>query len=315
MQTLLSWNLFSACGDPHVETEEWRPDAVDVSHGPNHATANVPTACIDEASGERASTRRASGDSTPGPTEGHPENERPPDSPLVSGLPNQGEPNQGKPQQATPGGNDHLLKLLLLGDSDVGKSQLVMQFCEGKSETDFVLTIGLDFKWKTLQRNGKQLKLQIWDTAGQERFRTITPAFYRAAMGVALVYDITNRSSFLHVTDWLSQLDRHRSASVQRILIGNNSHRTDQRQVTREEGATLASKFNMGFFEVSAQNGDGVEDAFLSLVDLVAGSPLHAPLSTTSRHSSPRPVNKLSTAWAQVRQNWTARQSVSLRGG
>eukprot|EP00747_Dinoflagellata_sp_TGD_P184176 gnl/TRDRNA2_/TRDRNA2_39577_c0_seq1.p2 gnl/TRDRNA2_/TRDRNA2_39577_c0~~gnl/TRDRNA2_/TRDRNA2_39577_c0_seq1.p2 ORF type:complete len:204 (+),score=50.08 gnl/TRDRNA2_/TRDRNA2_39577_c0_seq1:104-715(+) len=171
---------------------------------------------------------------------------------------------------ATSGGDwDHLIKLLLLGDSAVGKSSLLMRFCEQRFDTNFVLTIGVDFKWKQVERNGKKLKLQVWDTAGQERFRTITPAYYRAAMGVVITYDITDRASFQHVEYWMEQLDQHGDEGVQRILVGNKQDLEDCRKVTVEEGEALAKRFNMPFFETSAKTGVGVDEGFLKIADQV----------------------------------------------
>lgn len=164
---------------------------------------------------------------------------------------------------------DHLVKLLLLGDSAVGKSSLLMRFCESRFDSNFVLTIGVDFKWKTVERNGRKLKLQVWDTAGQERFRTITPAYYRAAMGVVICYDITDHASFEHVEYWIQQLDQHGEESIQRVLVGNKSDLEDLRKVPKEDGAALAAKFNMAFFETSAKSGESVDDAFLKIADQV----------------------------------------------
>jgi small GTP-binding protein len=164
---------------------------------------------------------------------------------------------------------DHLVKLLMLGDSAVGKSSLVMRFCEARFESNFVLTIGIDFKWKQVERNGKKLKIQVWDTAGQERFRTITPAYYRAAMGVVIAYDITDQASFEHVEFWLTQLEQHGDANVQRVLVGNKSDLDSLRKVARQDGEELASRFNMAFFETSAKSGETVEEAFLHIADQV----------------------------------------------
>mmetsp|Transcript_94983 Transcript_94983/g.238216 ORF Transcript_94983/g.238216 Transcript_94983/m.238216 type:complete len:200 (+) Transcript_94983:112-711(+) len=164
---------------------------------------------------------------------------------------------------------DHLVKLLLLGDSAVGKSSLLMRFCESRFDDNFVLTIGVDFKWKQVDRNGRKLKLQVWDTAGQERFRTITPAYYRAAMGVVITYDVTDRATFLHVEYWVAQLADHGDENVQKILVGNKSDLADKRKVTTEEAGELAKKFGMAFFETSAKTGEHVDDAFLNITDQV----------------------------------------------
>mmetsp|Transcript_85033 Transcript_85033/g.147538 ORF Transcript_85033/g.147538 Transcript_85033/m.147538 type:complete len:202 (-) Transcript_85033:118-723(-) len=167
------------------------------------------------------------------------------------------------------GDYDHLVKLLLLGDSAVGKSSLLMRTCEGRFDSNFVLTIGVDFKWKQVERNGRKLRLQVWDTAGQERFRTITPAYYRAAMGVVITYDITDKASFDHVEYWIKQLDQHGNEDVQRILVGNKSDLADLRKVSAEQGQALAQQFGMAFFETSAKTGTSVDDAFLHIADQV----------------------------------------------
>lgn len=164
---------------------------------------------------------------------------------------------------------DHLVKLLLLGDSAVGKSSLLSRFCDGKFDSNFVLTIGVDYKWKSVDRNGRKLKLQVWDTAGQERFRTITPAYYRAAMGVVITYDITDKNTFDHVEFWAQQLDLHGDENVQRILVGNKSDLLEHRKVSTEEGEALARRFNMDFFETSAKSGANVDEAFLVIADHV----------------------------------------------
>lgn len=100
-------------------------------------------------------------------------------------------------QQSSSSANDNsVIRLLLLGDSAVGKSSLLLRFCEGRFENNFVITIGVDFKTKTMNIDGKSYRVQVWDTAGQERFRTITPAYYRNAMGVLILFDVTNKKSF-----------------------------------------------------------------------------------------------------------------------
>jgi small GTP-binding protein len=168
---------------------------------------------------------------------------------------------------------DHLLKLLLLGDSAVGKSSLLVRFCEDKFDTNFIITIGIDFKVKSIERGGRKLRFQIWDTAGQERFRTITPAYYTRAMGVVIVYDITDKVTFDHVEYWMGQLNEHGTDDVKRILVGNKCDLADsspeQRKVSREEGEALAKKFNMAFFETSALSGVGVDDAFVDIGDQI----------------------------------------------
>ncbi|VDD78563.1 unnamed protein product [Mesocestoides corti] len=157
---------------------------------------------------------------------------------------------------------DYLFKLLLIGDSGVGKTSLLFQFTEQQFNATFIATIGIDFKIRTIDVDGKKIKLQIWDTAGQERFRTITTAYYRGAMGIMLVYDITQAQSFRNIKQWLSNIDDHANSDVERMLLGNKCDMVSQRQVSKEEFAT---NHNIGFLETSAKEGENVTVAFRML--------------------------------------------------
>lgn len=160
---------------------------------------------------------------------------------------------------------DFLIKLLLIGDSGVGKSCLLLRFCDDAWTPSFITTIGIDFKIRTIELDGKRIKLQIWDTAGQERFRTITTAYYRGAMGILLVYDVTDEKSFNNIRTWHSNVEQHASEGVNKILVGNKSDWTDKKAVTEEQGRALANEFGIKFMETSAKANDGVEDAFFTL--------------------------------------------------
>lgn len=162
---------------------------------------------------------------------------------------------------------DYLVKLLLLGDSAVGKSSLLTRFCDDKFDSHHVLTIGVDFKWKVVEKDGRVLKLQVWDTAGQERFRTITPAYYKSAHGVGIVYDITDRETFVNVSYWVEQLSQHGPDGVPRVLIGNKADLDDDglRKVSKEEGEQLAEKHGLAFFETSAKTGQSVNEALIKM--------------------------------------------------
>ncbi|ADV21151.1 GTP-binding protein ypt2 [Cryptococcus gattii Ru294] len=160
---------------------------------------------------------------------------------------------------------DFLIKLLLIGDSGVGKSCLLLRFCEDSWTPSFITTIGIDFKIRTIELDGKRIKLQIWDTAGQERFRTITTAYYRGAMGILLVYDVTDEKSFNNIRTWLSNIEQHASPGVNKILIGNKCDWEEKRSVTIEQGRALADEFGLRFLETSAKANEGVEEAFFTL--------------------------------------------------
>jgi Ras-related protein Rab-8A len=114
---------------------------------------------------------------------------------------------------------DHLLKLLLIGDSGVGKSCILLRYSDDSFTSSYITTIGIDFKIKNLVIDNSKAKLQIWDTAGQERFRTITTAYYRGAMGILVVYDVTNLDSFQSVRNWLKQIDANAGPHVVRLLV------------------------------------------------------------------------------------------------
>jgi len=157
---------------------------------------------------------------------------------------------------------DHLFKLLLIGDSGVGKSSLLLRFSDNTFSDSFIATIGVDFKIKTMDINGAQVKLQIWDTAGQERFRTITSSYYRGAHGIIVVYDVTNYDSFSNVRKWLQEINRYASENVQKILVGNKCDLVTERKVSFEEAKELADELGVMFLETSAKNSTNVNVAF-----------------------------------------------------
>jgi len=160
---------------------------------------------------------------------------------------------------------DYLVKLLLIGDSGVGKSCLLLRFSDDSFTTSFITTIGIDFKIRTVEIDGKRIKLQIWDTAGQERFRTITTAYYRGAMGILLVYDVTDEVSFNNISNWINNIEQHASESVQKILIGNKCDAEGKRVVSKERGEELAKQYGIPFFETSAKANVNVEAAFVAI--------------------------------------------------
>lgn len=157
---------------------------------------------------------------------------------------------------------DMLFKLLLIGDSGVGKSCLLLRFADDTYTESYISTIGVDFKIRTIELDGKTVKLQIWDTAGQERFRTITSSYYRGAHGIIIVYDITDRESFENVKQWLSEIDRYACENVNKLLVGNKSDMDSKRQVEYEEAKAFADEHGLPFLETSAKDATNVEKAF-----------------------------------------------------
>nr|XP_057930780.1 ras-related protein Rab-8B-like [Doryrhamphus excisus] len=160
---------------------------------------------------------------------------------------------------------DYLFKLLLIGDSGVGKTCLLFRFSEDSFNTTFISTIGIDFKIRTIELDGKRVKLQIWDTAGQERFRTITTAYYRGAMGIMLVYDISSEKSFENIKNWIRNIEEHASSDVEKMILGNKCDMADRRQVSKDRGEKLAIDYGVKFLETSAKTSLNVEEAFYSM--------------------------------------------------
>ena len=131
---------------------------------------------------------------------------------------------------------DHIFKILIIGDSSVGKSNILLRFSDGIFHDTFLPTIGVDFKIKNLNLMNQQIKLNIWDTAGQERFKTITATYYKGSHGIIVCYDITDRESFNNVNNWLTEIKKHAGANVVKFLVGNKCDMEDERVVSKEEG-------------------------------------------------------------------------------
>ncbi|EDM12461.1 rCG48149, isoform CRA_c [Rattus norvegicus] len=190
---------------------------------------------------------------------------------------------------------DYLFKLLLIGDSGVGKSCLLLRFADDTYTESYISTIGVDFKIRTIELDGKTIKLQIWDTAGQERFRTITSSYYRGAHGIIVVYDVTDQESYANVKQWLQEIDRYASENVNKLLVGNKSDLTTKKvvdnttaKVSRPALAVgsgshvpspllplllslffpwqeFADSLGVPFLETSAKNATNVEQAFMTM--------------------------------------------------
>jgi len=165
------------------------------------------------------------------------------------------------------GGAPKLLKLLMLGNSTVGKTSLMHQFKEGSFQQQMASTIGVDYLFKTEVINGTPVKIQIWDTAGQERFKAITQRYYRMAAGIVLVYDVCDRNTFDQVETWMKGIEEHGQEGVQTVLVANKIDLVNDRVVTEDEGRLLASSHGMMHYQCSAKTGVGVSEAFMGLAE------------------------------------------------
>lgn len=160
---------------------------------------------------------------------------------------------------------DYLFKLVLIGDSGVGKSCLLLRFADDAFTESYISTIGVDFRFRTVKIDNKTVKLQIWDTAGQERFRTITSAYYRGADGIIMIYDVTSQESFEHVNDWLKEVNRYASEGTCKLLVGNKSDRVPDKVVSSETAKEFADELGIPCLETSAKSAKNVDEAFLTL--------------------------------------------------
>ncbi|CAN8292687.1 unnamed protein product [Cochlearia groenlandica] len=161
---------------------------------------------------------------------------------------------------------DYLFKAVLIGDSAVGKSNILSRFSRDEFRLDSKPTIGVDFAYRNVKVGDKTIKAQIWDTAGQERFRAITSSYYRGALGALLIYDITRRKTFDNIKKWLFELRSFSSPDTVVVLVGNKSDLRQSREVEEEEGKTLAHSEGLCFLETSALENRNVEEAFLSMI-------------------------------------------------
>ncbi|GER39385.1 RAB GTPase homolog A4C [Striga asiatica] len=161
---------------------------------------------------------------------------------------------------------DYVFKIVLIGDSAVGKSQLLARFSRNEFSLDSKATIGVEFQTRTVEIDQKTIKAQIWDTAGQERYRAVTSAYYRGAVGAMLVYDVTKQQTFEHVARWLDELRGHADKNIVIMLVGNKTDLETLRKVSTEEAKDFAQGENLFFMETSALESTNVEPAFLTVL-------------------------------------------------
>ena len=161
---------------------------------------------------------------------------------------------------------DLLFKLILIGDSCVGKSNILSKYLKNEFDPNSRATVGVEFGTKNILINNKKIKIQIWDTAGQERYRSITSAYYKGAKGALVVYDITRKATFNNIDKWISDLKLNGDKNICIIILGNKSDLADKREVTKEEGIKKSEMFKTAFLETSALNGDNIGKAFEEII-------------------------------------------------
>jgi small GTP-binding protein len=165
---------------------------------------------------------------------------------------------------------DCVYKVLLLGDSTVGKTCVLLKYTDKIFQDTHMMTIGLDYRLKTMKlQNGQDVKLQIWDTAGQDRFRSITKNYYKGSNGIILIYDVTSLKTFENVKSWVSQIHEEISDKVVIYLVGNKVDMEEERKVTTEEGQKLAEELGVPFIETSAKSGLNIDEIFNDIVERI----------------------------------------------
>ena len=164
---------------------------------------------------------------------------------------------------------DLLFKLILIGDSCVGKSNILLKYLKNEFDTNSRATVGVEFGTKNIFLNNKKIKIQIWDTAGEERYRSITSAYYKGAKGALIVYDITKKSSFNNIDKWISDLKLNGDKNICIIILGNKSDLEDKREVNKEEGIKKSEMYKTAFLETSALNGENINKAFDELIEQI----------------------------------------------
>ena len=157
-------------------------------------------------------------------------------------------------------------KILLIGDLGVGKSCVILRYVEGDFPGNIMSSIGVDFKTKQIDLDDRLIKLQIWDTAGHEKFRTITTSYYKSAHAIIILYDITQKASFDHIRNWITEIDKFGKQGVLKVIVGNKLDMENKRKITKEVAENLALKYGIKLWEVSAKDNTNIEEMFLDTI-------------------------------------------------
>lgn len=190
-------------------------------------------------------------------------------------------------------------KLVVLGDQGCGKTSIITRFMYDKFDNNYQATIGIDFLSKTMYLEDRTVRLQLWDTAGQERFRSLIPSYIRDSSVAVVVYDVTNRPSFLSVNKWIDDVRNERGTDVIIVLVGNKTDKTDARQVSIEEGEQKAKEHDIMFIETSAKAGFNIKALFRKIAAALPGmenSQLAGETDLIDVNLSPRPTNTANTS-------------------
>lgn len=191
------------------------------------------------------------------------------------------------------GAESYLFKIVIIGDSGVGKSNLLSRYSRNEFNPNSRATIGVEFQTQSLAIDGREVKAQIWDTAGQERFRAVTSAYYRGAVGALLVYDVTRSATFDSVDRWLQELNTHSDSTVARMLIGNKCDLGEIRAVSTEDGKNLAESEGLFFMETSALDSTNVKAAFEMVIKEIYNR-VSRKVLTSDTSKAEVPVNGIS---------------------
>ena len=157
-------------------------------------------------------------------------------------------------------------KILLIGDLGVGKSCVILRYVEGDFPGNIMSSIGVDFKTKQIELDDHSIKMQIWDTAGHEKFRTITTSYYKSAQAIIILYDITQKSSFEHIRNWITEIDKFGKQGVLKVIVGNKLDLENNRKISKEDAENLALKYGVKLWEVSAKDNTNIEEMFVDTI-------------------------------------------------
>jgi len=196
----------------------------------------------------------------------------------------------------------YLFKYIIIGDTGVGKSCLLLQFTDKRFRHDHDLTIGVEFGSRMIKIEDKEIKLQIWDTAGQESFRSITRSYYRGAAGALLVYDITRRDTFTHLSNWLQDARENGNADMIITLVANKTDLDSRRTVSKEEGEAFARENGLIFIEASAKTSTNVEEAFQNTAQTIYAKVKEGSIDITSETCGVRMGNNINTVVKNTQQ-------------